>query len=165
MAEERKLGFDTLALHAGHTLDSDTRSRAVPIYQTTSYVFKDTDHAARLFALEEPGNIYTRIMNPTTAVLEARVAALEGGVGGARLRQRTGRHHRRLPGHPAARATTSSAPAASTAAPTPSSSQTFRRKMGISVTFTDTDEPGRVREGHHATAPSCSSSKPSATRA
>jgi O-acetylhomoserine (thiol)-lyase len=75
-------GFDTLALHAGHTPDAETGARAVPIWQTTSYVFKDTAHAARLFALEEFGNIYTRIMNPTTDVLEQRVAALEGGVAG-----------------------------------------------------------------------------------
>jgi O-acetylhomoserine (thiol)-lyase len=72
-------GFDTLALHAGQEPDSATGSRAVPIYQTTSYVFKDTDHAANLFALKEFGNIYTRIMNPTWDVLEQRVAALEGG--------------------------------------------------------------------------------------
>ena len=74
-------GFDTLALHAGYTPDA-TGARAVPIWQTTSYVFQDTAHAARLFALEESGNIYTRIMNPTTDVLEKRVAALEGGVAG-----------------------------------------------------------------------------------
>jgi O-acetylhomoserine (thiol)-lyase len=73
---------ETLALHAGHEVDSDTFSRAVPIYQTTSYVFKDTDYAANLFALKEFGNIYTRLMNPTTDVLEKRLAALEGGVGG-----------------------------------------------------------------------------------
>ena len=75
-------GFDTRALHAGHTPDPQTGARAVPIYQTTSYVFKDTAHAARLFALQEFGNIYTRIMNPTTDVLEQRVAALEGGLAG-----------------------------------------------------------------------------------
>jgi len=73
-------GFDTLALHAGFSSDPATGSAAVPIYQTASYVFQDTAHAARLFALEEPGNIYTRIQNPTTDVLEKRVAALEGGV-------------------------------------------------------------------------------------
>jgi O-acetylhomoserine (thiol)-lyase len=72
-------GLGTLALHAGQTPDSATGSRAVPIYQTTSYVFNDTAHAARLFGLEELGNIYTRIMNPTTDVLEQRMAALEGG--------------------------------------------------------------------------------------
>ncbi len=76
---ERKLGFDTLALHGGQEPDPTTGARAVPIYQTTSYVFKDTDHAANLFALKEFGNIYTRIMNPTWAVLEERVALLEGG--------------------------------------------------------------------------------------
>jgi len=75
-------GFDTLALHAGHTPDAETGARAVPIWQTSSFVFKDTAHAARLFALEEFGNIYTRIMNPTTDVLEKRVAALEGGMAG-----------------------------------------------------------------------------------
>jgi O-acetylhomoserine (thiol)-lyase len=72
---------ETLALHAGQEPDPTTGARAVPIYQTTSYVFEDTQHAADLFALKVPGNIYTRIMNPTTAVLEERVAALEGGVG------------------------------------------------------------------------------------
>lgn len=74
-------GLGTLALHAGQTPDSATGSRAVPIYQTTSYMFRDTEHAADLFALKELGNIYTRIMNPTTDVFEQRVAALEGGSG------------------------------------------------------------------------------------
>jgi O-acetylhomoserine (thiol)-lyase len=72
----------TLALHAGQNVDPTTNSRAVPIYQTTSYVFNDSDHAARLFALQEFGNVYTRLMNPTTDVFEKRVAALEGGVAG-----------------------------------------------------------------------------------
>jgi O-acetylhomoserine (thiol)-lyase len=72
----------TLALHAGQVVDPTTTSRAVPIYQTTSYVFNDSDHAARLFALQEFGNVYTRLMNPTTDVFEKRVAALEGGVAG-----------------------------------------------------------------------------------
>jgi O-acetylhomoserine (thiol)-lyase len=79
--EERAYGFDTLQLHAGQKPDPTTNSRAVPIYQTTSYVFNSTEHAANLFALKEPGNIYTRIMNPTTDVFEQRIAALEGGVG------------------------------------------------------------------------------------
>jgi len=74
--------LETLALHAGQQADSDTGSRAVPVYQTSSYCFKDTEHAAKLFALEEFGNIYTRLMNPTTDVLEKRLAAMEGGVGG-----------------------------------------------------------------------------------
>jgi len=85
MDENTKYHLETLALHAGQQPDSDTLSRAVPIYQTTSYVFKDTDHAANLFALKQFGNIYTRLMNPTTDVLEKRLAALEGGAGGLAL--------------------------------------------------------------------------------
>ena len=79
--QSRKFGFTTRQLHAGQTPDPTTGARAVPIYQTSSYVFRDTAHAARLFALEEPGNIYSRIMNPTNDVFEQRVADLEGGVG------------------------------------------------------------------------------------
>ena len=79
---EGKQHFGTLAVHAGQVPDPTTGSRAVPIYQTTSYVFDDADHAGRLFGLKEFGNIYTRIMNPTTDVFEKRVAALEGGVAG-----------------------------------------------------------------------------------
>jgi O-acetylhomoserine (thiol)-lyase len=81
MAEERKFNFETVCLHGGQEVDPTTLSRAVPIYQTTSYVFKDTDHAANLFALKEFGNIYTRIMNPTQDTFEKRIAELEGGVG------------------------------------------------------------------------------------
>jgi O-acetylhomoserine (thiol)-lyase len=77
----RDYRFETLALHAGQEVDPSTTARAVPIYQSTSYVFHDTDHAANLFALSEMGNIYTRIMNPTTDVFEKRIAALEKGVG------------------------------------------------------------------------------------
>ena len=76
-----KQGLSTLALHAGQVADPTTGARAVPIYQTTSYVFKSSEHAANLFALKEFGNIYTRIMNPTTDVFEKRIAALEGGTG------------------------------------------------------------------------------------
>ncbi len=78
---ERTLQFDTLQVHAGQEPDPSTGSRAVPIYQTTSYVFNNAEHAANLFALKEFGNIYTRLMNPTSDVFEKRVAALEGGVG------------------------------------------------------------------------------------
>lgn len=81
MSEAGWSGFDTRAIHAGQAPDSDTLSRAVPLYQTSSYVFRSSEHAANLFALKEFGNIYTRIMNPTTDVLEQRLAALEGGVG------------------------------------------------------------------------------------
>src|SRR5215467_2137577 len=81
MTDPKFLRFDTLSLHAGQQPEPTTGARAVPIYQTTSYVFRDTDHAAALFNLERPGHIYSRISNPTVAVLEERIAALEGGVG------------------------------------------------------------------------------------
>ncbi|KUP20622.1 homocysteine synthase [Paenibacillus sp. DMB5] len=81
MSEDRKLSFETLAVHAGQEIDPTTLSRAVPLYQTTSYGFRDAEHAANLFALKEFGNIYTRLMNPTTDVFEQRIAALEGGAG------------------------------------------------------------------------------------
>jgi O-acetylhomoserine (thiol)-lyase len=81
MADPKFLHFDSLSLHAGQEPDPITGARAVPIYQTTSYVFRDTDHAAALFNLERPGHLYSRISNPTVAVLEERIAALEGGVG------------------------------------------------------------------------------------
>jgi O-acetylhomoserine (thiol)-lyase len=74
-------GFDTLALHAGQSPDATTGARAVPIYATTSYVFRDSEHAASLFNMERAGHVYSRISNPTVAVLEERMAALEGGVG------------------------------------------------------------------------------------
>ncbi|HLH18103.1 MAG TPA: O-acetylhomoserine aminocarboxypropyltransferase/cysteine synthase family protein [Bryobacteraceae bacterium] len=80
-APARQMGFATRSLHAGHTPDAASRARAVPIYQSTSFTFTDSSHAARLFALQEFGNIYSRIMNPTTDVFEQRVAALEGGIG------------------------------------------------------------------------------------
>jgi O-acetylhomoserine (thiol)-lyase len=80
-APEHVMGFNTRSLHAGQRPDKETGARAVPIYQTTSYVFENSDHAAALFALQRFGNIYTRIMNPTTAVFEERVASLEGGIG------------------------------------------------------------------------------------
>ena len=77
--------FETIAIHGGHAGDPTTKARAVPIYQTSSYTFDDTDHAGRLFALQEFGNIYTRIMNPTSDVLEQRISQLEGGVGALAL--------------------------------------------------------------------------------
>src|SRR5215470_14884747 len=85
MADDHVFGFATRALHAGHQPDAATGARSVPIYQTTSYLFDDTAHAAALFNLQRIGNIYTRIMNPTTAVLEERMAALERGVGALAL--------------------------------------------------------------------------------
>ncbi|WP_305046967.1 homocysteine synthase [Geoalkalibacter sp.] len=85
MSTERETGLGTKALHAGQTPDPTTGSRAVPIYQTSSYAFRSSEHAANLFALKEMGNIYTRIMNPTTDVLEKRLAELDGGVGALAL--------------------------------------------------------------------------------
>lgn len=77
----REFSFETLQLHAGQEVDSTSKSRAVPIYQTTSYVFEDAQEAEDLFALRKSGNIYTRITNPTVSTFENRVAALEGGIG------------------------------------------------------------------------------------
>src|SRR5260370_27121256 len=81
MPKEKQFGFNTLAVHAGQRPDPVTGSRAVPIYQTSAYVFEDSDQAANLFALQRFGNIYSRIMNPTVAVFEERIAALENGIG------------------------------------------------------------------------------------
>ena len=85
MSDTREFGFATRTLHAGQQPDAATGARAVPIYQTTSFVFEDSDHAAQLFGLQRFGNIYTRIMNPTTAVFEERMASLEGGIGALAL--------------------------------------------------------------------------------
>src|SRR2546427_12609587 len=82
MAEPRSLQFDTLSLHAGQRPDPVTGARATPIYFTTSFVFRDADHAAALFNMERAGHVYSRISNPTKAGLEERIAALEGGVAG-----------------------------------------------------------------------------------
>src|SRR5512136_3257874 len=81
MTKPRTTHFDTLSLHAGAAPDSATGARATPIYQSASFVFPDSDHAASLFNMERPGHVYSRISNPTNAVLEERIAALEGGVG------------------------------------------------------------------------------------
>ena len=81
MADPAKMRFETLQVHGGQSVDKSTNARAVPIYATTSFAFNDTDHGARLFGLQEFGNIYTRIGNPTTDVFEKRIAALEGGIG------------------------------------------------------------------------------------
>ena len=86
-SQERKFGFTTRQLHSGYDPEVTTGSRAVPIYQTTAYDLQSTDRAARLFALQEAGNIYTRIGNPTSNVLEKRIADLEGGVGAVETRR------------------------------------------------------------------------------
>ena len=97
MSDTPSWSFETRQIHVGQEPDSATGARALPIYQTTSYVFKDTDHAANLFALKEFGNIYTRIMNPTQDAVEQRIASLEGGV--ARAARRVGPGGRDA-GHP-----------------------------------------------------------------
>ena len=140
MADEKKMRFDTMALHGGHVPDSDTHARAVPIYQTTSYVFDDTDHAARLFALEESGYIYTRIMNPTTGVLEARMAMLEGGVGGLAFASGMAAISAAcltILGHGDHIVSSSGLYGGTYTL----FSQTFPQAMGIDATFTDTDDP------------------------
>ena len=81
MAKIKTFKLDTLSLHAGQRPDPTTGARATPIYQTASYVFKDTEHAASIFNIERTGHVYSRISNPTNAVLEERISALEGGVG------------------------------------------------------------------------------------
>ena len=119
-------GFSTRQLHAGQQPDPTTNSRAVPIYQTTSYTFNSTEHAANLFALKEFGNIYTRIMNPTSDVFEQRIADLEGGVGALAVSFGACRP---VPGHlhpVRRRAIISSRRPRSTAAPTTSSSTPSR---------------------------------------
>jgi len=143
MSQEHR-GFDTIALHAGYEPEPTTGARAVPIYQTTSYVFRDTEHAARLFALEEPGNIYTRIMNPTVDVLERRIAALEGGVAGLAFASGMGALTGAL--------TTLCAAGDEIVASTRLYGGTVTLltatlpRMGITTTWVDSDEPGPFAE-------------------
>ncbi|MFW6457184.1 MAG: O-acetylhomoserine aminocarboxypropyltransferase/cysteine synthase family protein [Planctomycetota bacterium] len=138
--EGTAMNFDTVCLLGGHEPDTDTHSRAVAIHQTTSYLFEDTDHAARLFSLDEPGYIYTRLMNPTTEVLEKRIAMLENGVGGLAFSagmsaitagcltiMNQGDHIVASSGLYGGTYTLMS--------------QTFKDKFGIDVTFIDTDDP------------------------
>jgi len=119
--------IETLCLHGGHTPDSVTNSRAVPVYRTSSFVFNSTEHAANLFALKELGNIYTRLMNPTTDVLEKRVALLEGApeMGGLALASGTSAVFYAII-NLARAGTTSSRRAIFTGAPTPSSTTSSR---------------------------------------
>ena len=134
-AQGRDYGFDTRALHAGQRVDPITGSRAVPIHQTAAYVFEDSTHAADLFDLNRFGNIYTRIMNPTTAVFEERMASLEGGVGA--LATASGLAAQAVAITTLWRpATTSSPRDTSTAAPTISSRSRWPR-FGIETTFVD----------------------------
>jgi O-acetylhomoserine (thiol)-lyase len=135
---------ETLALHAGQVVDPTTNSRAVPLYQTTSYVFNDAEHAARLFGLQEFGNIYTRIMNPTTDVFEKRVAALEGGV--AALATASGQAAETLAILNAAEAGDEIIASTSLYGGTYNLFHHTLPKMGITVKFVDGSDPENFRK-------------------
>ena len=138
----KSLGLGSLALHAGQQPDPTTGSRAVPIHQTTSYVFKSTEHAANLFALKELGWIYTRLMNPTTDVFEQRMAALEGGVGA--LAVASGQHAISVALFNLAHAGSHVVSAAALYGGTITLlGQTFKR-LGIDVTFVDATDPKNI---------------------
>lgn len=144
MTQERKLGFETIALHGGQTPDPTTNSRAVPIYQTSSYVFNDTEHAANLFALKEFGNIYTRIMNPTQDVFEQRVAQLEGGV--AALATSSGQSAITYSILNIAQAGDEIVSSSSLYGGTYALFAHTLPKMGINVSFADVDQPDQFRD-------------------
>lgn len=133
------LKFETLQLHAGHEIDETTRSRAVPIYQTTSYTFKDAKHGADLFALKEFGNIYTRIMNPTTDVFEKRIAALEGGVAG--LAVGSGQAAQLIALHTILEAGENLVSTSHLYGGTYNQFKVAFKRLGIEVRFTEDDEP------------------------
>ncbi len=144
MAEERLFGFDTRALHAGYAPDATTHARAVPIYQTTSFTFDSSDHAASLFALKEFGNIYTRIMNPTTAVLEERVASLEGGV--AALAMASGQAAQFIAITSILQAGDHLVASSTLYGGTYTQFDVSFRKLGIEVTFVEPDDPENFRK-------------------
>ena len=153
---------ETLAVHAGQEeADPATNARAVPIYQTTSYVFDDTEHAADLFALRVPGNIYTRIMNPTQSVFEARVNALEGGVGALATASGSAADHLRGAQPDLRRRQHRRARPRSTAAPTRCSPTPCRSSASRSAS--STRRSPRSWPGTSTTRPSWSSARPSAT--
>lgn len=140
---ERQFGFNTRSLHQGHSPDKATNARAVPIYQTTSFTFDDTDHAANLFALKEFGNIYTRIMNPTTDVLEQRVAALEGGV--AALAVASGQSAQLLAITNICNSGDDIVAASTLYGGTYTQFDVSFRKLGINVIFVEPDDPENFR--------------------
>ena len=140
---KRPYGFNTRALHHGYTVDPTTKARAVPIYQTTSFVFDDSDDAAELFALQKFGNIYTRIMNPTTAVLEERVASLEGGA--AALCVASGQSAQFLAITNICQAGDHIVASSTLYGGTYTQFDVTFRRMGISVTFVEPDDPENFR--------------------
>jgi O-acetylhomoserine (thiol)-lyase len=140
----RPLGFNTRALHAGYQPEPTTGARAVPIYQSTSFVFEDSDHAAALFALQKFGNIYTRIMNPTTAVLEERVAALENGV--AALAMSSGQAAQFVAITSLMEAGDEMVSATTLYGGTYTQFDVSFRKLGLNVKFVDPDDPENFRK-------------------
>src|SRR5215471_5615939 len=143
MPSDRSFGFATLALQAGQQPDSDTGARAVPVYQTTSYVFQDTAHAAALFNLQRLGNIYTRIMNPTTAVFEERMASLERGVGA--LAVGSGQAAQFIALASLLEAGDEIVSAATLYGGTYTQFDVSFRRLGIETTFVDPDDPENFR--------------------
>ncbi len=143
MAEDRTFGFNTRALHAGYKPEPTTGSRAVPIYQTTSYVFESSEHAAALFALQKFGNIYTRIMNPTNAVLEERVASLENGA--AALAVASGQAAQFIAISSLMQAGDHMVAASTLYGGTYTQFDISFRKLGLEVTFVDPDDPENFR--------------------
>ena len=143
MSEQRPLGFNTRALHAGYSPDPTTHSRAVPIYQTTSFTFNDSDHAANLFGLKEFGNIYTRLMNPTSDVLEQRVASLENGVGA--LAMSSGQAAQFIAITNILQAGDHMVAASTLYGGTYTQLDVTLRKLGIEVTFVEPDQPENFR--------------------
>jgi O-acetylhomoserine (thiol)-lyase len=142
--KERKLGFNTRALHAAYDPDPATHARAVPIYQSTSFTFNDSDHAARLFSLQEFGNIYTRIMNPTTAVLEERVASLENGAAG--LAMASGQAAQFITVNSLCEPGDHIVAASTLYGGTYTQFDVSFRRMGYNVTFVDPDDPQNFKK-------------------
>jgi O-acetylhomoserine (thiol)-lyase len=141
---DRNFGFNTRALHHGYQPDPTTGARAVPIYQTTSFVFKDSAHATNLFALQEFGNIYTRIMNPTTDVLEQRVASLENGAAG--LAMSSGQSAQFVTINSLMESGDEMVAATTLYGGTYTQFDVSFRKMGYKVTFVDPDDPENFRK-------------------
>src|SRR5579864_8556883 len=140
--DDHKFGFETLCLHAGHIPDAATGARALPIYQTTSFVFDDADHAASLFNLQTFGNVYSRISNPTVAALEERVAALEGGR--AALATATGMAAQMVALLTLARAGDHLVASMTLYGGTYSQLAVTFEQLGIATTFVDTGDPSAV---------------------
>ena len=147
---DRKFGFDTLCLHAGQIPDAATGARALPIYQTTSFVFDSADHAASLFNLQTFGNVYSRISNPTVAALEERVAALEGGR--AALATATGMAAQTVALLTLCRAGDHIVASRTLYGGTYSQLAVTFAQFGIEATFVDSDDPRELRAGDPATA-------------